>query len=55
MNTLSNDDSLMYRNNMENTLSNVDVNLLCDDPKCISQSHRNAIERMYCDITTDLA
>ena len=48
----------MYRNNTQHTLSNVEINhdmILCDDPKYINQSHRNAIKRMYCDITTALA
>jgi exonuclease III len=54
---LSSDDILSYRHITENTLSSVEINhdmILCDNPTCTNQTHKNAIERMYCDITSAL-
>ena len=47
----------MYRNSTTETLSCVELNhdmILCDKPCCASQTHRNAINRMYTDITDAL-
>ena len=55
---LSDDDLIKYKNSTELTLSEVELNhdmILCDNPKCSSESHRNAIARMYDDITKALA
>ena len=40
----------MYKNRTADSLSNVELNhdlILCDNTKCDSETHRNAIQRMY--------
>jgi hypothetical protein len=55
--TLSNADIHCYKQRTEDFPSEVEINhdmILCNNPNCSSQTHKNAIERMYQDITIAL-
>ena len=55
--SLSSNELKIYKDVTSDTLSQVELNhemILCDNPHCVSQSHKNAIYRMYSDIVNAL-